>query len=99
MERSNKWTRGIKVAIRTFTVLIIAAAVTGMSITPVMADGRGGPGRGHGKHWKHPRHRRYVRPAPVVVAPAPVYVAPPPVVYAPPPPPPGISLVFPITIR
>ncbi len=100
MERSNKWIRGMGIGVNIFTVLVIAAAITGMAITPVMADGRG-HGGGHGKHWKHYKHHRsyYVHPAPVVVAPAPYY-APPAVVYAPPPPPPpGISIVFPITIR
>ncbi len=99
MERSNKWIRGIRIGTNIFTVLIIAAAIGGIAITPVMADGRGGHGWGHEKRWKHPRHRPYVHSAPVVVA-APVYAAPPPVVYAPPPPPPpGISLVFPIRIH
>lgn len=98
MEKSNKWIRRMGIAVNVVTVLVIAAAITGMAITPVMADGRG-HGWGHDKHWKHHRPRPYVHGAPVVVAHAPIY-APPPVVYAPPPPPPpGISVVFPIHIR
>lgn len=98
MERANTWIRRMGIGVNILTVLVIAAAVVGIAITPVMAQYRGGPGWGHERHWKHPRYR-HVRPGPVVVAPAPMY-APPPVVYAPPPPPPpGISIVFPINIR
>jgi hypothetical protein len=47
MERRNKWIRRMGIGVNIFTVLVIAAAIVGVAITPVMANGRGGPGWGH----------------------------------------------------